>query len=133
MTVKVPAQLRKPTILDKDGELKINPGRFARGAVAIAFDMLGGVESFAEWAEENKSEYYTKIFPKIITRETELGVTEGVEALLDQLDQGVLDNAEVIDAEYEELPSSHKSARLQVMAETYANGEPDYDDEDNEN
>lgn len=127
------ARRTEATIVDSEGELVINPSRYSRRAIAVAFDLIGGVDAFADWADENKSEFYTKMFTKIVGKEIELGVTEGVEALLDMLDEGVHDNAEVIDAEFEVLepPISTKMDRskFMAMADEYANGEP-YENEE---
>ena len=77
-------------------------GRFSRGVVRSVFESIGGVERMAEWADENPSDFYTKIFAKTITRETEVQTSEGVERLLDRLDEAEA-NGEIIDAEWEEL------------------------------
>ena len=134
MSKNLPKGLNNTSLVGPDGELKVNPGRYARKAIVATFDMLGGVEAFAEWADENKDEFYTKLFPKIVGKEVEIGVSEGVESLLDKLDNGVLDNAEIIDAEFEEIPppSSHKPAdpRLLAYADEYADGEEDDEEAD---
>ena len=52
----------------------------------LAFEMIGGVEAMAAWAEENRGEFYTKLFPKVITREVEVNASEGIEDLLRHLD-----------------------------------------------
>lgn len=48
-----------------------NVGKYARGAVLHAFQQIGGTEALAAWAVENPTDFYTKLFPKIIARETE--------------------------------------------------------------
>ena len=121
-------------IVAPDGNLAVNPGKYARGAIALAFEMVGGVEAFAEWAEDNPDEFYTKMFTKIVGREMEIGVSEGVESLLDALDNGALDGdiiegtAQEIDfAEVEEVSGDHVKAKLLLRAAAYAEGEPEND------
>lgn len=71
-----------------------NVGRYARENVMVAFEMIGGVDAFAAWAEKNKSEFYTKLFPKVIGKEIEIKAHDSVEAMLEKLD-----DARTIDAE----------------------------------
>ena len=56
----------------------------------------------AEWAEENPGEFYTKLFSKTITRETDINHTVGVEDMLDELDE-LDDDALILEGEYEDL------------------------------
>lgn len=71
---------------DADGAVIPHAGRYARECVLVAFEMIGGVEAMADWAQKNKTDFYTKLFPKVITKEVEVGTTEGVEDLLARLD-----------------------------------------------
>lgn len=89
--------------LSGDGAVMENMGKFSRGVVRSVFESIGGVERMAEWADENPAEFYTKIFAKTITRETEISASEGVEALLERLDAAE-DAGEIIDADFEVLP-----------------------------
>jgi P2-related tail formation protein len=91
-----------PTVRASDGAVMENMGRYSRGVVKAVFESIGGVERMAEWADENPGEFYTKLFAKTITRETEIGTTEGVEALLERLDEAEK-SGDVIDAEFEVL------------------------------
>jgi len=68
------------------GELTVNAGRYSRAAVVMAFEMIGGIETFAQWAEENPDEFYTKMFGKMIGRETEQTSSDDVEDMLNVLD-----------------------------------------------
>jgi hypothetical protein len=45
-----------------------------RGLAAAqdAFDLMGGVPNLVNWAKENPTDYYTKIFTKTIDRQTSL-------------------------------------------------------------
>ena len=62
-----------------------------------AFDMIGGVDRLAAWAEKNPGDFFTKVFPKVIAKPVEHNVSEGVEDLLARLDAG--ENAKVIEGE----------------------------------
>lgn len=78
-----------------------NVGRYARGQVMLAYEMIGGVERLAEWAEENPGEFFTKLFGKTVTRETEVHASEGVEQLLERLGEAEGAAALIEDAEFE--------------------------------
>lgn len=77
--------LRLPST-DADGNLYQHVGRYAGQMVITAFDMIGGVDRLAAWAEANPSDFFTKVFPKVIAKPVEHTVSEGVEALLERLD-----------------------------------------------
>jgi hypothetical protein len=94
---------------DRDGAVIRHAGDYARGAVLTAFEMIGGVDALATWARDNEGEFYTKMFSKVITREIDHGVTEGVEDLLARLDaaennarRSRREEGPIIDAEIEE-------------------------------
>lgn len=79
------SSLRLPTT-DQDGNLYQHVGRYAGQMVITAFDMIGGVDRLADWADKNPNEFFTKVFPKVIAKPVEHSVSEGVEALLERLD-----------------------------------------------
>lgn len=89
---------------DADGQLYQHVGRYAGRMVLTAFDMIGGVDRFAAWAESNPSDFYTKVFPKVIAKPHEVGVSDGVESLLERLDSADRsDRAIPIDGEHRVL------------------------------
>lgn len=45
-------------------------GKYAGAAVMAAFEMIGGVNRLANWADENPSDFFTKVMPKIVQRST---------------------------------------------------------------
>lgn len=95
-----PAPLRAVGFGAADGAVIAHAGRYARESVLIAFEMIGGVDRLAAWAEQNPTEFYTRLFGKVITRETEVSAGSGVEELLAQLDRGnPYDDAPIQDAE----------------------------------
>jgi hypothetical protein len=81
----------QPLFGDADGAVIQHTGRYAREAVLTAFNMIGGVQRLADWWDKNPGEGYTKLLPKIITREVEVHASEGVEELLRQLDSQTVD------------------------------------------
>jgi hypothetical protein len=115
-----------------NGELIVSAGKYSRAAIIAVFEMNGGVEAFAEWAELNKTEFYTKLFPKLIGRETEEKAPDNVEDLLLEID----DDVEDADVEYDDAPDTEdehpqspvKTAgmaeRLAGACALYAEGEP---------
>lgn len=97
--------LRLPTVGD-DGSLYGHVGRYAGMAVVTAFEMIGGTDRLAAWADKNPGEFFTKVLPKTIAKPHEHTVSEGVEDLLDKLDrverQQRLDTSHAVDAEFTE-------------------------------
>ena len=79
-------KFNRDLLVNDHGELIVNAGRYSRGAVLMAFEMIGGMETFAEWASENQTDYYTKMFTKLIGREVEHKSTDSVENMLKILD-----------------------------------------------
>jgi hypothetical protein len=86
---------------DADGAVIAHAGRYSRECVLLAFEMIGGVERMADWADRNPTEFYTKIFTKTITKEVEINASEGIEDLLLRLDGGQRPHEPVEDAEWE--------------------------------
>ena len=113
-----------------NGELIVNAGKYSRAAIIAAFEMNGGVESFAEWAALNQTEFYTKLFPKLIGREAEEKAPDNVEDLLLEIDDAVED------ADFEDIPDTEDyepsrpirtaglAERMSGAADMYAEGEP---------
>lgn len=113
------------------GELTVNAGRYSRAAVIMAFELNGGIEKFAEWADENPSEFYTKMFSKLIGRENEAVKEESIEARLKALDG---DSQDITDAEIlpdedvegmkEVFEPSERDLLMARAADAYATSEP---------
>lgn len=100
----LPAASRQPTPFgDADGAVIAHAGRYARECVLIAFEMIGGVERLADWADKNPDAFFTKLYPKIITREMEMTPSEGIEDLLLRLDGAGrrLSEEPAVEADYE--------------------------------
>lgn len=77
----------RPSVPDVfTGKIYENVGKYARGAVLYAFESVGGPEALAQWAQDNPDDFYTKLFPRIITRETEVHHTRSLDELMDVID-----------------------------------------------
>lgn len=74
-----------PIVNGMDGQIVRHIGKHARQAVATAFEMNGGVQAFADWAAANPDDFYTKLFPKIITREVDDAQEASIEARLEKI------------------------------------------------
>jgi len=81
----------QPVATGADGAVLANYGRYHRDAVATAFEMVGGVDRLADWADKNYGEFITKLYPRLIPKEVEVGASQGVEDLLRQLDRQTID------------------------------------------
>ncbi len=74
-------------------------GKYAGAMVLSCFEQIGGMERFQAWAEGNPTDFYTKLFGKMIARSTQVEVSGSV-----TIDDAIsrLDAADtVIDAEFE--------------------------------
>ncbi len=80
-----------PVCSGPDGAVLTNMGRYHREAVATAFEMIGGIDRLADWADKNPDQFYTKLYPRLIPKEVEVGTSQGVEDLLRQLDAKTID------------------------------------------
>jgi hypothetical protein len=50
-------------------------GRFAGALVMSCFEQMGGLPRMAEWADGNPTDFYTKLFPKMISRSQQVDVS----------------------------------------------------------
>jgi len=72
---------------DAEGRVIPHAGRYARECVLVAFEMIGGVERMASWANDNPGEFYTRLYSKVITKEVDVNASQGVEDMLAKLDK----------------------------------------------
>lgn len=122
---KALGRLRAQTLVNERGELMVSASKVSRGAVMVAFEMMGGVEEFANWAMLNPHDFYTKMFGKTIGREVEHSQATAPEDILDILDGEAED---ITDLKFEDLPAEDAQQpamdlRLSRMAGIYAEGE----------
>jgi hypothetical protein len=50
-------------------------GRFAGALVMSCFEQIGGLPRMANWADDNPTDFYTKLFPKMISRSQQVDVS----------------------------------------------------------
>jgi hypothetical protein len=50
-------------------------GRFAGALVMSCFEQMGGLPRMASWADQNPTDFYTKLFPKMISRSQQVDVS----------------------------------------------------------
>ena len=50
-------------------------GRFAGALVLSCFEQMGGLPRMAAWADGNPTDFYTKLFPKLISRSQQVDVS----------------------------------------------------------
>lgn len=90
---------------DADGAIITHAGRYARECVLLAFEMIGGVERMADWADKNPDLFYTRLYTRVMTKEVEVHASEGIEELLARLDSAEVladdDDDLIVDAEVE--------------------------------
>ena len=69
-----------------ENALMLSAGKYANNAVLAAFQMIGGVERLATWADEEPTKFYTSLFSKLMTREVEITDTRSIEDVIFALD-----------------------------------------------
>jgi hypothetical protein len=80
------------------GEAYQHVGRFAGALVISCFEQMGGLPRMVAWADSNPTDFYTKLFPKMIQRSTSVDVSGNI-----TIDDAIARlESNVIDAEYEE-------------------------------
>lgn len=78
-------------------------GRFSGALVHAAFEMMGGLPRFASWADDNPTDFYTKLFPKMISRSQQVDVS-GTLTIDDAITRLERQN-EPTDGEFTEIPT----------------------------
>lgn len=78
-------------------------GRYAGALVMSAFEMVGGLPRLASWADDNPTDFFTKLFPKMISRSQQVDVsgTLTIDDAISRLER----LEEPVDAEFQELPT----------------------------
>jgi hypothetical protein len=80
-------------------------GRFSGAVVLSVFEMIGGAPRMAQWADDNPTDFYTKLLPKVISRSQQVDVsgTITIDDAINRLER--LDEA--IDADFTEVPKQY--------------------------
>lgn len=109
-----------------NGEIYQNVGKYARGAVLFAFEQMGGPEELTEWAKKNKDDFYTKLFPKIIARESEVTHHKTVDQLMD-----IIDGDYEVEGDFDEAPITvPNTTTIEPIAHNWNNGDYVYENDD---
>lgn len=76
-------------------------GRFAGALVLSCFEMIGGLPRMANWADDNPTDFYTKLYPKLISRSQQVDVsgTLTIDDAITRLER----QGDIVDADYEEF------------------------------
>jgi hypothetical protein len=83
-------------------------GRFAGALVLSCFEQMGGLPRMVTWADQNPTDYYTKLFPKMISRSQQVDVsgTLTIDDAITRLER--MESAEFSEiAEFEEIPKTY--------------------------
>lgn len=57
------------------GEQYQHVGRYAGAVVLACFEQIGGVERMRVWADGNPTDFFTKLFPKLVQRSAQVDVS----------------------------------------------------------
>ena len=111
------------------GGINVSAGRFSRGAIVAAFQLNGGLEAFADWAKDNPTDFYTRMFGRVIGKEA-MEAPKGpddVEDLLDAIEdveyEDVTDKVEARVSEDTDILAPGMKALLAELATAYSEGE----------
>lgn len=80
------------------GEQYQHAGRFAGALVLSCFEQIGGLPRMAQWADTNPTDFYTKLFPKMITRAAQVDHSGSV-TLDDALNRLEQQDLQIIDVD----------------------------------
>lgn len=76
-------------------------GRFAGALVMSCFEQMGGLPRMVAWADSNPTDYYTKLFPKMISRSQQVDVsgTLTIDDAINRLER----MGDMVEADFEEV------------------------------
>jgi hypothetical protein len=60
------------------GEQFQHVGRYAGAVVLSVFEQIGGAARMADWADSNPTDFYTKLFPKLIAKSQQIDVSGSI-------------------------------------------------------
>lgn len=77
-------------------------GRYAGAVVMSVFEQMGGVGRMAAWADSSPESFYTKVFPKMISRSQQVDVsgTLTIDDAINRLE------GQLIEGDYTETPET---------------------------
>lgn len=91
-----------------EGELYGHVGRHAGMVVMTAFEMVGGVDRLADWADKNYGEFATKLLPKVIAKPHEHSISvDSPDSIIAKIEAEDAEHRrlqrEAVDAEFEDV------------------------------
>lgn len=80
-------------------------GRFAGAVVMSVFEQIGGIHRMAAWADSNPTDFYTKLFSKMISRSQQVDVsgTLTIDDAINRLER----MSDTVDASFEEITKDY--------------------------
>lgn len=84
-------------------------GRFAGALVMSCFEQIGGLPRMASWADDNPTDFYTKLFPKMISRSQQVDVS-GTLTIDDAINR--LERMEIIEGNFDEVQTTEREYDL---------------------
>lgn len=77
-------------------------GRFGGALVLSCFEQMGGLPRMVAWADGNPTDFYTKLFPKLISRSQQVDVsgTLTIDDAITRLER----QGEVLEGDFDEIP-----------------------------
>lgn len=73
-------------------------GRYSGAVVLSVFEQIGGAPRMANWADQNPTDFYTKLFPKLIARSQQVDVSGTL-----TLDDAITRLERMEEADYDEV------------------------------
>lgn len=84
-----------------DGTIMTNAAKYGRLATLAVFEMIGGTEQMAKWAADNRTDFYTKLFPKVINKDVDVNTGGSVDELIRRLnDRNPMPDEDVIEVTF---------------------------------
>lgn len=73
-------------------------GRYAGAIVLSCFEQIGGLTRMAAWADSNPTDFFTKLFPKMISRSQQVDVSGTL-----TIDDAITRLENTVDGDFEEV------------------------------
>lgn len=85
-------------------------GRFAGAMVLSCHEMIGGLPRMAAWADQNPTDFYTKLYPKMISRSQQVDVsgTLTIDDAITRLER----QSDIVEAEFEDFDPDAMPTKL---------------------
>jgi hypothetical protein len=102
---KLPAVREIASIPMISAEQYQHVGRYAGAVVMSVFEQIGGIHRMASWADSNPTDYFTKIYTKMISRSQQVDVsgTLTIDDAINRLER----SADPIEASFEEITQDY--------------------------